>query len=131
MDMQKLRTVVVVGGEAQNDNRFVTFYNQNHNINVHKASPKANPETIFNTMAKRSRKQFSKTRMTGLHETPPFHMKGIEESKHMPPPGKVQARMHVHSNTHDTVASPVKPVHVKPNAGPLRLEDNDFNELWD
>ena len=34
----------------------------------------------------RSRRTFSKNRLSGQHEPPPFHMKGIDEAGHIPPP---------------------------------------------
>ena len=91
LDMHAKRNHNVVGGYEQNATRFVTFYSRDHSNDVFKANRKNNPETIFDSMAKQSRRKFSHARLSGQHEAPPFHMKGIDEAKHIPDTSTVMA----------------------------------------
>ena len=91
LNMHVKRNHNAVGGFDQNSTRFLTFYSKDHNSDLHKVNRKTNPETIFETMAKKSRRKFSKNRITGQHPPPPFHMKGIDEARHIPEPPSVQA----------------------------------------
>ena len=91
LNMHVRRNHNAVGGFDDNSSRFLTFYSKDHNNELHKINRKTNPETIFETMAKKSRRKFSKNRISGQHEPPPFHMKGIDEARHLPEPPTVQA----------------------------------------
>ena len=91
IDMHVHRNHNAVGGFDQNNSRFVTFYSKDHNNNIFRENHRTNPDTIFNAMAMKSRRKFSKNRLSGQHEAPPFHMKGIDEARNIPEPPLVQA----------------------------------------
>ena len=61
LDMHAKRNHDVVGGHDQaGSSRFVTFYSRDHSNDPFRANRRTNPETIFDTMAKNSRRLFNK-----------------------------------------------------------------------
>ena len=77
LNMHVHRNHDAVGQENDNPKRFVSFYSGDHNEKIFKETGRINPDTVYHAMALNSKKTFSKTRLSGLHEPPPFHMKGI------------------------------------------------------
>ena len=129
-DMQVKRTMNAVGGHDIYEDRFLTSNRQDHSMSVFQ-NKKANPETIFDNMAKRSRKQFNKTRLSGLHEPPPFQMKSIDEARNIPVPGMAETA--IRTNQFNTQNSPIAKwdaAQLKPREKLNSCLEDDLDDLW-